>query len=148
MLQIAEHTSRFQHPPNVFVQLPLTFMDQMVNGKARHDQIEAAKKWQRVFKGVVNDPLCSAKIRGRLFGAFSPVRHSFRVDTWDADSLDRAWPESWRNLSCWVGKSTQQQVNCRLDTSSTQRTGRLHLGDLNLRLRLARGGIHGEGLPI
>ena len=33
-------------------------------------------------------------------------------------------------------------------TSSTQRTGRLQLGDLNLMLRLARVGIHGEGLPV
>ena len=33
-------------------------------------------------------------------------------------------------------------------TSSTQRTGRLQLGDLNPMLRLARVGIHGEGRPV
>ena len=33
-------------------------------------------------------------------------------------------------------------------TSSTQRTGRLQLGDLDLMLRLSRVGIHGEGRPV
>jgi len=55
VLQIAEHSSGFQDRPDLFVQVSLTLVFQVMNRKAGHDDIERLDERQRKIEIVVDD---------------------------------------------------------------------------------------------
>ena len=55
VLQIAEDASRLQHRPDLFVELPLPLVREVMDGKARHDGVERAEIRQRPLEVVIGD---------------------------------------------------------------------------------------------
>ena len=55
MLQVAEHASGLQDFPDLFIQLALALVNQMMDRKARHHRVEGAESRQRELQIMVND---------------------------------------------------------------------------------------------
>jgi hypothetical protein len=55
VLEVGEHTARLEEVPDLPIQRAFSLVRQMVNGEARDDGVEPAKRGQRMIEIVAHD---------------------------------------------------------------------------------------------
>ena len=106
MFEIAEHATDRQRIPHLLIELPLSLVLYVVDGEARHDDVEYSERWQRLLKIVCNDLHASICVEALV----QPFEHGRREIQCDSDSL---WPGAQHKVqeAAVTGAKVQNTLN-------------------------------------